>query len=157
LFMSLLAAFQALLHRYTGRDEIVVGSTAPCRGTSETEQVIGMFVNPLVLQCNLSGNRTFRQLLDRVRTIVNGAHANSEVPFEKVLEELQPERSLSHPPLFQLMFTLERAPLESIAWSGLKITPFELDIGTARFDLTLCMVESANSLRARMEYNSDLF
>jgi amino acid adenylation domain-containing protein len=157
LFMTLLAAFQTLLHRYSGQDEVLVGTPAAGRNTSETAQIIGLFVNPQVMRGDLSGNPTFRQLLDRVRAQAMSACENEEVPFEKLLEDLQTERNLSHPPLFQAMFALERAPFESVSWPGLKLTQFEIDSETAKFDLTLSMVESAGGLTARMEYNTDLF
>ena len=156
LFMTLLAAFQALLQRYTGQEDVLVGSPAAGRNPTETEQVIGLFINTLVMRGDLAGNPTLRQLLDRVRAAAVDAYAN-DVPFEKLVEELQPERSLSHPPLFQAMFALERAPLESVTWPGFKLTQLELDSGTAKFDLTLYMVEGAGGLTARMEYNTDLF
>ena len=157
LFMTLLAAFQVLLHRYTGQEDVLVGSPEPGRNSSETEQVIGPFRNTLVMRGDLTGNPTLRQFLERVRAAAVAAYGNAEVPFEKLVEALQPERSLSHAPLFQVMFALERAPLESVIWPGLKLTQLELDSGTAKFDLTLCMVESEGKLNARMEYNTDLF
>ena len=157
LFTALLAAFQTLLHRYTGQDDVLVGSPSVNRIPTETENVIGLFTNTLVLRGNLAGNPTLRQLLDRVRATAVGAYANAEVPFEKVVEELQPERKLIHPPLFQVMFALEHAPLESVTWPGLKLTQIELDSGTAKFDLTLYMIERADGLTARVEYNTDLF
>jgi amino acid adenylation domain-containing protein len=157
LFMTLLAAFQTLLHRYTGQDDIWVGSPVAGRNPAETEQVIGLFINTLVMRGDLAGNPTWRQLLDQVRATAVDAYANEEVPFERLVAELHPERSLSHPPLFQVMFSLEHAPLESVTWPGLKLTQMELDNGTAKFDLSLFIVEGAGCLNARMEYNTDLF
>ena len=157
LFMTLLAAFQTLLYRYTGQEEILVGSPVAGRNLTETEDVIGLFINTLVMRGDLSGNPTFREFLGRVRDMAVDAYANEEVPFERLVEELQPKRSLSHAPLFQVMFALERPPLESADWPGLKLTRIPLDSGTAKFDLTLYMTESAGGLAARMEYNTDLF
>jgi len=157
LFMTLLAAFQTLLHRYTGQEDILVGSPMAGRNPTETEQIIGLFINTLVMRGNLAGNPTWRQLLDRVRAAAVDAYANVEVPFEKLVEALQPERSLSHPPLFQVMFALEGAPLESVIWPGLKLTQLELDSATSKFDLTLYVVEHDGGMTARIEYNTDLF
>ncbi|HKS35991.1 MAG TPA: amino acid adenylation domain-containing protein [Verrucomicrobiae bacterium] len=157
LFMTLLAAFQTLLHRYTGLEDILVGSPIAGRNLTETEELIGCFINTLVLRGDLSANPTFRELLGRVREVAVAAYANEDVPFERLVEELQPGRDLSHSPLFQVMFALERAPFEDLRWPGLKLTPVGVDSGTAKFDLTLYMTESAEGLTARMEYNTDLF
>jgi amino acid adenylation domain-containing protein len=157
LFMTLLAAFQTLLHRYTGQEDILVGSPVAGRSLKETEEVIGLFINTLVLRGDLSGNPTFREVLGRTREMAINAYANEEVPFERLVEDLQPNRSLSHPPLFQVMFALDRGSLESVNWPGLKLTQLELDSGTAKFDLTVYMTEGAERLTARMEYNTDLF
>jgi len=157
LFMTLLAAFQTLLHRYTGQTDILVGSPVAGRSLTETEAVIGLFINTLVMRGDLSGNPTFRELLGHTRETAINAYANEDVPFERLVEELQPDRSLSRPPLFQVMFALERAPLESVNWPGLKLAQLELDSGTAKFDLTVYMTEGAERLTARVEYNTDLF
>ena len=157
LFMTLLAAFQTLLFRYTGQEDILVGSPVAGRDLTETEELIGLFINTVVLRGDLSGNPPFREFLGRVREMAVDAYANEAVPFEKLVEELQPERSLSHPPLFQVMFALEQAPLENLNWPGLKLTQLALDSGTSKFDLTLYVVESTAGLMARMEYNTDLF
>ncbi|HKI72397.1 MAG TPA: amino acid adenylation domain-containing protein, partial [Verrucomicrobiae bacterium] len=157
LFMTLLAAFQTLLHRYTAQEDVLVGSPVAGRNLTETEGLIGLFIHTLLLRGDLSGNPTFHEFLRRVREMAVDAYANEEVPFDRIVEALHPERSLSHSPLFQVMFALERAPLESVNWPGLKLTQLELDSGTAKFDLTLYLVEYSTGLTARMEYNTDLF
>ncbi|PYK62978.1 MAG: non-ribosomal peptide synthetase, partial [Verrucomicrobia bacterium] len=157
LFMTLLASFQTLLHRYTAQEDVLVGSPVAGRNLTETEGLIGLFIHTLLLRGDLSGNPTFREFLRRVREMAVDAYANEEVPFDRIVEALQQERSLSHSPLFQVMFALERAPLESVNWPGLKLTQLELDSGTAKFDLTLYLVENSTGLTARMEYNTDLF
>src|SRR5207248_8601626 len=127
------------------------------RNLTETEGLIGLFIHTLLLRGDLSGNPTFHEFLRRVREMAVDAYANEEVPFDRIVEALHPERSLSHPPLFQVMFALERAPLENVNWPGLKLTQLALDSGTSKFDLTLYLVESTAGLTARMEYNTDLF
>jgi aspartate racemase len=158
LFMTLLSAFQALLHRYTGQDDIVVGSPIVNRSRVEVEGVIGFFANTLVLRADMSGDPTFLELLGRVRQVTLGAYAHQDLPFEKLVEELNPQRDLSHTPLFQVMFALQNAaPTHVLPFSGLTLTPMEVDIGTAKFDLTLTMLGTRGGLKALLEYNSDLF
>lgn len=156
-FMILFAAFQVLLHRYTAQDDILVGSPVAGRTLPETEGLVGLFINTLVLRGDLSGNPTFRALLARVKATVVGALAHEELPFDQLVEKLSPERSLSRSPLFQVMFVHERAPLEPVAWPGLQLQQLELDAGTAKFDLTLYLVEGARRFTARAEYDSALF
>jgi amino acid adenylation domain-containing protein len=157
LFMTLLAAFQTLLHRYTGQDDLLVGSPIAGRTRIELEGLIGFFVNTLVLRTDMSGNPTFRELLGRVREVALGAYAHQDLPFEKLVEELQPARDLSHSPLFQVMFILQNVPRAALELAGLTLTPVEVDSGTAKFELTLSMAESADGLRGVWEYNTDLF
>jgi amino acid adenylation domain-containing protein len=157
LYMTLLAAFQTLLHRYAGQEEIVVGTPIANRNRAETEALIGFFVNTLVLRTDLSGDPSFRELLGRVREMALGAYAHQDLPFEKLVEELQPERSLSHTPLFQVVFVLQNAPMGSLELPGLKLKPLGGDNGTAKFDLTLYVEETQGGLVGGMEYNTDLF
>jgi aspartate racemase len=157
LFMTLLAAFQVLLHRYSGQDDIVVGSPIAGRTRLETEALIGFFANTLVLRVGLSGNPSFRELLGRVREVALGAYAHQDMPFEKLVEALQPERSLSHAPLFQVMFALQNAPRQYLQLPGLTLSASEVHSETAKFDLTLLMTETAQNLHGVLEYNVELF
>nr|QEO74274.1 condensation domain-containing protein [uncultured bacterium] len=157
LFMTLLAAFQALLHRYTGQAEVVVGSPIANRTRVETEALIGFFVNTLVLRSDLSGDPTFREVVGRVREVTLGAYAHQDVPFEKLVEELQPERDLSRTPFFQVMFALQNASREALELPGLTLSPMVMDSGTAKFDLVLALEETEHGLRGVFEYNTDLF
>ena len=155
-FMTLLAALQTLLHRYTGQDDIIVGSPTANRNQSELEGLIGLFLNMLVLRTDLSGNPTFRELLGRVREVTLGAYANQDAPFEKLVEVLQPSRDLSRSPLFQVM--LEVSPMEeALELSGLSVSPLEFDSGTAQYDLAIHLHEEAEGLAGYFEYNTDLF
>ncbi|MBW4569114.1 MAG: amino acid adenylation domain-containing protein [Tolypothrix carrinoi HA7290-LM1] len=157
LFMTLLAGFQTLLGRYTGSEDIVVGSPIANRNRAEIEGLIGLFVNTLVLRTNLAGNPSFEELLKRVREVALGAYAYQDLPFELLVEQLQPQRDLSHTPLFQVMFVLQNAPISVLELPGLTLTPLESDSGTAQFDLTLSMTEIEEGLVGSLEYNTDLF
>jgi amino acid adenylation domain-containing protein len=157
LFMTLLAAWQTLLYRYSGHEDIIVGIPIAGRNQVETEGLIGFFVNTLAIRTNLSGNPSFRQLLSRVREVALGAYTHQDLPFEKLVEALQPERDLSHSPLFQVAFVLQNFPKSSKELSGLSINSLNVDSGTAKFDLTLFMWETEPGLKALVEYNSDLF
>jgi amino acid adenylation domain-containing protein len=157
LFMTLLAAFQVLLYRYTGQDDILVGAPIANRTQAECEGLIGFFVNTLVLCTDLAGNPNFRELLRRVREVALGAYAHQDLPFERLVEELQPERDLSRNPLFQVMFDLQNAPLPALDLPDLTVQPLTVDYGTAKFDLTLSVQETAQGLNGLLEYNTDLF
>ncbi|WP_414574316.1 condensation domain-containing protein, partial [Nostoc sp. CCY 9925] len=136
LFMTLLAAFKVLLHRYTKQDDIMVGTPIANRNRTETEGLIGFFVNTLVIRTELSDNPSFQKFLTQVREVALGAYAHQDLPFEKLVEELQPERNLSHTPLFQVMFVLQNAPIPPLKLSGLSLSPLKLNTTTAKFDLT---------------------
>jgi non-ribosomal peptide synthetase component F len=157
LFMMLLAAFKVLLWRYSGQADIVVGSPIANRNRSETEPLIGFFVNTLVLRTRLAEGISFRELLSRVREACLGAYAHQDMPFEKLVEELQPERSLSHAPLVQVMFALQNAPMPPLALAGLRLTVMDVPLETAKFDLALSLQESSGGLSGDLEYSSDLF
>jgi len=156
LFMTLLAAFQVLLQRYTGQADIVVGSPIAGRNRIESEGLIGFFVNQLVLRGNLSGNPSFKELLSRVRHVCLDAYLNQDIPFEKLVEELQPERNLSHAPVFQISFSLETPSQDRLELPGLSLTVLPVETGTAKFDLSLSLVETGAGLRGTVEYDRDL-
>ena len=157
LFMTLLAAFQTLLYRYSGQDDICVGTPIANRNQLETENLIGFFVNTLVLRTDLSDEPTFLELLRRVREVALGAYAHQELPFENLVEALQPQRDLSHTPLFQVMFVLQNAQITSFNLPGLAISSLETDSGNAKFDLTLDITELPEGMHVAFEYNTDLF
>ncbi len=157
LFMTTLAAFQTLLFRYTGQEDIVIGTPIAGRNREEIEGLIGFFVNTLALRTNVSGNPTFRELLERVKEIALGAYAHQDLPFEKLVEELNPERDVSHSPVFQVMFGMQNVPRDAPALNGLSITRVPLPSVTAKFDLTLFISETATGLNCWLEYNTDLF
>jgi len=157
LYMTLLAGFKTLLTRYTGSGDIVVGTPIANRQQSELEGLIGFFVNTLVLRTNLTDNPSFEELLRRVREVALGAYAHQDLPFEQLVEELQPQRDLSHSPLFQVMFVLQNTPMSELELTDLTLHPLEIDSGTAKFDLTLYVRETPAGLRATFEYNTDLF
>jgi amino acid adenylation domain-containing protein len=157
-FMVMLAAFQAVLARYSGQDDVCVGSPIAGRTRAEAEGLIGFFVNTLVLRTRLDGNPSFRELLARVREVTLGAYAHQDVPFEKLVEELRPERSLSHSPLFQVMLTLDSTPKAAgQGLSDLALRPIEIDHRVARFDLTLGLVDGVDGLSGGLEYSTALF
>lgn len=157
LFMTLLAAFQTLLFRYTGQEDIVVGSPVAGRSMLETEDLIGSFVNTLALRADFTGKPTFREFLGRVRAATLGALSHQDVPFEKLVEELNPERKRNRTPLFQTMFALRNTPASDTAIEGLTITPLRIPDAKARFDLTLEAEEEPEGLHLCFEYDSELF
>jgi amino acid adenylation domain-containing protein/FkbH-like protein len=157
LFMTLLAAWQVLLHRYTEQEQVVVGTPIAGRTRGEVEGLIGFFANTLVLRTELSGELSFRELLQRVREVCLGAYSNQDLPFEKLVEELQPERTLSHNPLFQVFFNMFRVVTSQLALPGVTtdlLLPAEL---YAKFDLSLYVIEQDEESRLELTYNADLF
>ncbi|MEH2381686.1 MAG: amino acid adenylation domain-containing protein [Nostoc sp.] len=157
LFMTMLAAFQTLLYRYTQQEDIVVGSPIANRNRSELEGLIGFFVNSLVLRTDFSGKPTFRELLNRVREVTLGAYSHQDLPFEKLVEELHPERDLSCNPLFQVVFSLQNTPIVALELPGLTLSLFEFDSKTAKLDLELHLWQDLDSLKGQMVYSTDLF
>lgn len=156
-FMTLLAAFQTLLARYSRQDDICVGTPVANRNQLVTENLIGFFVNTLVMRGDLRGNPTFLELLSRVREAALAAFAHQELPFETIVEAIQPERNLSHSPIFQVMFVLQNDSNAEITLPDLKISPLEADSGNAKFDLTLIIADSPEGFGVSFEYNTDLF
>jgi amino acid adenylation domain-containing protein/non-ribosomal peptide synthase protein (TIGR01720 family) len=157
LFMTLLAAWQTLLACYTGQDDIAVGTPIANRTQQATERLIGFFVNTLVLRSDLSDRPSFRILLRRVREISLGAYAHQEVPFQQVVEALQPAHDISRHPLFQVSFALQNAPLADLALPNLTVLPLAIERGSAKFDLNLALQETAAGLEGELEYRTDLF
>ena len=167
LFMTLLAAFKTLLYHYTHQEDITVGSPIANRNRSEIEGLIGFFVNSLVMRTNLSGNPTFRELLGRVKEVALGAYAHQDLPFEKLVEELEPERILDQNPLFQVAFALQNSPTKTIELPGLTLHPEQLDTQTTRFDLEFHLwepgsgndlwVDTSEGISGLVVYRTDLF
>ncbi|RCJ36667.1 non-ribosomal peptide synthetase [Nostoc punctiforme NIES-2108] len=167
LFITLLAAFQALLSRYTQQEDIAIGSPIANRNRSEIEGLIGFFVNSLVLRTDLSGNPTFRELLSRVKEVALAAYAHQDLPFEKLVEELHPERNLNQNPLFQVVFALQNAPMKALELPNLTLSPLPFETETMRFDLEFHLWEpntqnglwadSSEGISGFVIYSTDLF
>ncbi len=157
IFMLLLAAFKIVLCRQTGIEDIPIGTPIANRNMLETEGLIGFFVNQLVLRTDLSGNPSLREILERVRTIALDAFAHQNLPFEKLVEELAPQRELDHPPLFSVDFVLQNAPQEVLKIGGLSFTGFSVDYAVAKFDLTLAFLESKAGIDGIAVYAEDLY
>ncbi len=157
LFMVLLAAFKALLFRLTGQADLAVGSPIANRNRREVEEVIGFFSNTIVLRTDLAGEPTFRQLLGRVREVTLGAYAHEDLPFERIVAELQPDRDMSRNPLFQVMCVLQNQPRSRLSAGDLVLLPLALSLGSAKFDLTIFWTADGDGLRGMLEHNSDLF
>ncbi|HYO15771.1 MAG TPA: amino acid adenylation domain-containing protein [Thermoanaerobaculia bacterium] len=158
LFMVLLAGFQALLQRFSGQDDLVVGAPVANRRWRETEDLIGFFVNSIVLRCDLGGDPEVGGAIARVRDAVLAAQAHQDLPFERLVEHLQPARSLSHTPLFQVVFALQGPELGRIELPGLAASPVDdLHTGTAKFDLTVVLAQREDGLAGWCEHSTDLF
>ncbi|MCP5069251.1 MAG: AMP-binding protein, partial [bacterium] len=157
LYMSLLGAFQVLLARHSGQEDILVGSPIANRTQTETEGLIGLFVNTLVLRTRIDPEISFSALLAAVRGTALQAYAHQDLPFEQLIEALNPERSLSHSPLFQAMFVLQNAPMSALDLPGLTLTPLEQPFPVAKFDLTLSVAVRDGALHCHWEYATDLF
>lgn len=157
LFMTLLAAFYTLLYHYTGREDIVVGTDAGNRNRFETENLIGCFVNNLVLRADLAGNPTFRELLAHVRKRTLEAYAHQDLPFATLVKALRVKRSLSHTPLFQVHFALQNTPARAFSLSSLQVEGVETEYITSKFDLAVSVTETKNNLMMHWSYSTELF
>ena len=157
LFVTLLAAFQVLLYRYTGQEDLLVGSPIANRRTHELEDLIGFFLNTLVFRSELKGDPGFREILRRLSEAVLEAFDHQDLPFERLVEALKPRRDLSRHPLFQTMFVFLPIQREHLQLSGLEIEPISLDYGWSKFDLTLFASELPEGIELAIEYSSDLF
>jgi hypothetical protein len=157
LFMTLLAGFNTLLWRFSGQDDILLGTPIAGRNRSEIEGLIGFFVNTLVLRTDLSGDPTFRELLHRTREVALGAYENQDLPFEKLVDELHLERTRSRSPLFQVMFALQNAPKHNATMADLAMSPLEAESGSVKFDLSMVIEEGERGLAVALRYNVDLF
>jgi amino acid adenylation domain-containing protein len=157
LYMTLLAGFQVLLHRYTGQQDITVGSPIAGRTRRETEGVVGLFINALALRADLSGKPAFDEFLKRVRNVALEAYAHQEVPFEKLVETLASERDFSRAPIFQVWFALQMAPHTELRLGAAKFENYPIDTATAKFDITLVMSEGPTEINCNWEYSTDLF
>ncbi|MGB8507775.1 MAG: amino acid adenylation domain-containing protein, partial [Pyrinomonadaceae bacterium] len=157
LFMTMLSAFQTLLSRYSGQEDICVGTPIANRNRAEIEGLIGFFVNTLVLRGRTSRETRFTELLRQGRADTLAAYAHQDMPFERLVDELRPERALSHTPLFQVMFIMQNTPQEEWALPGLTLSPLKTGDHSVRFDLTLTLTEYGEWLGGTLEYNTDLF
>ncbi|VAW42378.1 Siderophore biosynthesis non-ribosomal peptide synthetase modules [hydrothermal vent metagenome] len=156
--LAALAAYNVLLYRYTGQESVVVGSPVANRNRAEVEGLVGFFVNSLPLHTDLSGAPSFRQLLQRVKEAALGAYDHQDVPFEKLVEELQPERSLNTNPIFQTLFALETAVRPPLQLNGVENgRSLEVDFGATKFDLSLSLTDQKDGLVGSFIYNIDLF
>ncbi|MFP2900473.1 amino acid adenylation domain-containing protein, partial [Corallococcus sp. 4LFB] len=156
-FMTLLAAWQVLLARYTGQDDISVGTPIAGRNRAELEGLIGFFINTLVLRAKVNAGMTFRQVLAHVREQALGAYAHQDVPFEKLVDLLQPVRTLSHSPLFQVMFSLQNAPVSELVLPDVALRTLRVEAQTTKFELTLSLSDTPEGFSGSIEYNTDLF
>ena len=157
LFMVLFAGFAALLSRYSGQEDVLIGTAIAGRQRAELEKLIGFFINTLVIRTDLKGNPSFRDLVGRVREAMLGAYAHQDVPFEKLVEELQPERSLSNNPLFQVLMVMQNLPRGRMILEGLDLEWFEVQEVSAKFDLSLVVAESEKGVQGTFLYSTDVF
>ncbi|MGA9380531.1 MAG: condensation domain-containing protein, partial [Phormidium sp.] len=157
LFMTLLAGFKVLLYRYTGQTDIIVGTPIANRHIREIEGVIGFFVNTLVLRTDLSTQPSFTELLKQVREVSLAAYTHQDLPFEMLVEALQPERDISYTPVVQIMFALQNAPVNQLELTGLTVSQIQVEEAVAKFDITLSMEETERGIIGVWEYNTDLF
>ena len=157
LFMTMMTAFAGLLYRYTGQEDLTVGFPITNRNWAGNTGLIGFFVNTVVLRTDFSGNPIFKEILVRVRDSCLGAYANQDLPFERLVEELRPERDLTHNPIFQTLFTFQNTQVANLPLQKLEWEPIDVDSGTSKFDLMLSLAERDKKLVGFFEYSSDLF
>jgi non-ribosomal peptide synthetase component F len=155
--MVLLAGFEVLLHAYVQQDDLVVGTNVANRNRLETEALIGFFINQLVLRTDLSGNPTFRELLGQIREVSLEAYAHQDLPFDRLVEELQPERDPSRSLLFQVKFELQNAPMSPLSIPGLTVSPVEIDRRVVRYDLHVTLSDGAAGIGGAALYSAELF
>ncbi|WP_163998551.1 non-ribosomal peptide synthase/polyketide synthase [Pyxidicoccus caerfyrddinensis] len=156
-FMLLLSAFQVLLHRYSGQESFCIGAPMAGRDQAQLEGLIGFFANTLALRTRLEGSPTFRELLQRVKESTVRAFAHQHLPFEKLVEALQPERDLSRAPLVQVLFAFQNTPASELSASGLSLSPFDVETSVSKFELELALGETPEGLQGSFTYNTDLF
>ncbi|NVI85701.1 condensation domain-containing protein, partial [Janthinobacterium sp. BJB401] len=157
LFMALAAAFNVLLSRYAGQDDICIGTPIANRQRAELEPLVGFFANTLALRTRVDATQCFDELLVQVKAATLGAYTHQDLPFEQVVEHLAPERNTSHSPLVQVMFVLQNAPMGKLELPGLALRPMDIEHNVSPLDLTLTLVEAEDGLRGHVEYNTDLF
>jgi len=157
LYITLLSGFKAMLYRYTGQPQIIVGTAISNRNRVELEGVIGPFINNLMFNTDLSGDPGFRELLGRVRKVALDSYTHHDLPFEKLVEALQPNRNLNQPPLFQVALTLHNTPSAEPAFFDLKVSPLDATSGTSKLDVAMNMMEAPEGLIGTIEYNTDIF
>jgi len=146
-----------LLARYSGQEDIAIGTPIAGRNRKETEGLIGLFLNTLVMRVDVGGNPSVRELLARVRDVALGAYAHQDLPFEKLVEEIRPERSLSYQPLFQVWFVMQNIPAERMDLSGFKVENYPIQASFTKFDLMLSISEGQTQLTGALTYSTDLF
>ncbi|MGD2095558.1 MAG: amino acid adenylation domain-containing protein, partial [Phycisphaerales bacterium] len=157
LYMTLLSAYMVLLSRYSGQSDISVGTPIANRTRPELENLIGFFVNTLVMRGRLEGDPCYEDFLRQIKEVTLGAYGHQDLPFERLVEELQPERDLSRTPLFQVMFALQNVRTNDLNLAGVTLKNIDLDSGTTKFDIFIAAMESPNGIEAFLEYNTDLF
>ncbi len=156
-FMTLLAAFNGLLARYSGQEHIVLGTDIANRTTAETERMIGFFINLLPVHTDLSGDPSFRELVSRVREVALGAYAHQDIPFDKLVEDLQPERSRSHNPIVQALFVMQNVPRQQRELPGLELSPFPVPLTRSKFDLAVFISDNGTEVVQNWVYSTELF
>jgi non-ribosomal peptide synthetase component F len=156
-FMAMLAAFKALVSRYSGEKHVVLGTDIANRTTTETERMMGFFINLLPLHTDLSGNPTFSELVGRVREVALGAYAHQDIPFDKLVEDLRPERSMSHNPIVQALFVMQNIPRQRRHLPGLELVPFPMSITRSKFDVAVFIRENEGQTLQEWLYSTELF